>query len=118
MFVIVLWAPESEKFKNLRLTMKPMSDLKPVFESGKAGKRMQAEIEQAQREGQILIQYSTRTETCVDTSAAWTLSGAWDWSKNMKVMHKLERKVHAAGPSVGDREDLYETMADQGHNSM
>lgn len=92
--VFVLWAPDSRDFHDLCMQVQPMSELKPLFAGAKCAKSMQVEIEQGQCKGQVLIQYLTSnlSVTSDNTSIAWTL-GAWERSKNMKAMRKLERKL-------------------------
>lgn len=114
LLVSVLWAPESGEFHNVRFKARPMSQLKPLFEGAKEGKTMQAEVEQAQREGQVLIQYITTNADVksVNTCMAWTLS-AWEKNKSIRLERKLEKKAAAAGPCGGDH--LFKSMLDQGY---
>lgn len=110
MFVLVQWAPDIRKFHDLRVQAQPMSRLTPLFENVGRGESMQTEVEQAQSEGQVLIQYVTVNS--VATSAAWSLSGAWERRKSLKLERKLKRKCLAAGPFMVDR--FYKTMLDKG----
>ncbi|KZP02133.1 hypothetical protein FIBSPDRAFT_970413 [Athelia psychrophila] len=110
MFVLVQWAPDIREFHDLRVQAQPMSQLTPLFESFGHGESMRTEVEQAQREGQVLIQYVTINS--VATSAAWSLSGPWKRRKSLKLERKLEEKCLAAGPFVVDL--FYKSMLDKG----
>ncbi|KZP30018.1 hypothetical protein FIBSPDRAFT_884663 [Athelia psychrophila] len=113
MFVMVEWIPGIREFKVLRLRIKPMSDLKPIFALAGRGERMRIEVEQSQSQGQVLIQYlTTNTSTIMDeTSIAWTLSGEWERDRNIQLELELERKC--LGGHLSAMDDFYRSMLNQ-----
>lgn len=117
MFVFVRWEPHSGEFQKLHLKVQPMSELKTLF-GGNSGQSMQAEVEQAQREGHVLIQYLTANMTVEPPvhSIAFICSGAWERNNSLELERKLERKCYAAAPFAGDY--FYKKLLDEGYTRL
>lgn len=118
MLVFVLWRPESQEFQNLHMKVQPMTDLKPLFDAVQRGQSMQAEVERAQREGHVLVQYLVASSSVQPAAncVAFTLSAAWERNNNLKLERNLERKCYAAAPCAGDH--LYKKMLDEGYTRL
>ncbi|KZP02132.1 hypothetical protein FIBSPDRAFT_906132 [Athelia psychrophila] len=107
-WVIVQWAPDERGFHELRLQKRSMSKLKSNLHSETFGR-----CERAQREGQVLLKF-VGLNSSLETSVAWSLSGAWEKNNSLKLKRKLKRKCLAAGPSWV--QNAYNTMLNQGYS--
>lgn len=117
MCIIVYWDPESGKFHDIGYKPRPMAQLQPLFENVKNGKMLQAEVEQAQREDKVLIQYITISADLKSesTSVALTVS-EWERENSSKLARKFEKKCNTASPIGGDH--FYKSLMDRGYGRI